>query len=291
MFGYVCPFKPELKFKEFDEYKSYYCTLCKTLHKQNGFLAKFFLNYDFTFLALFLASLNSDEKTVKMGKCMVNPLKKCMYRQTDEETFKNVADISVIFLHYKLKDNIKDENIFKKIISGILLFLTKSSFKKAKEKLSEVNNFTNEQMAKQQQTECMKNIDIHKAAEPSATLLGKVFWYFYKNDEIMSRVLYEFGYNLGKWIYIIDAFDDFEKDVKSKSFNPFILEGYTKKDEALTKYANQLLEECITGYENAYLLIDVKQNNNLIENILFEGNPSTFCRLLKKAGKKHERSV
>ena len=31
--------------------------------------------------------------------------------------------------------------------------------------------------------------------------------------------MYWLGYNLGKWIYIIDAYDDLEKDMKSNSFN------------------------------------------------------------------------
>ena len=36
MFGYVVINKPELKFKEFDIYHSFYCGLCQTLKEKYG---------------------------------------------------------------------------------------------------------------------------------------------------------------------------------------------------------------------------------------------------------------
>ena len=33
MFGYIKPFKPELKVREFDTYQAFYCGLCRQLCK------------------------------------------------------------------------------------------------------------------------------------------------------------------------------------------------------------------------------------------------------------------
>ncbi len=49
MFGYVLINKEELKFKEYDVYKSYYCGLCQTLNNRSGRFAQLTLNYDMTF--------------------------------------------------------------------------------------------------------------------------------------------------------------------------------------------------------------------------------------------------
>ena len=60
MFGYVLINKEELKFKEYDVYKSYYCGLCQTLNNRSGRFAQLTLNYDMTFLQLLLT-----------GQCML----------------------------------------------------------------------------------------------------------------------------------------------------------------------------------------------------------------------------
>ena len=50
MFGYVVVNKPELKFKEYDVYRSYYCGLCHALKKRHGYKGQMTLNNDLTFV-------------------------------------------------------------------------------------------------------------------------------------------------------------------------------------------------------------------------------------------------
>ena len=61
MFGYIIVNKPELKFKEFDLYQSYYCGLCKTLKDQFGRKGQLTLSYDMAFVVLLLTSLYEPE--------------------------------------------------------------------------------------------------------------------------------------------------------------------------------------------------------------------------------------
>ena len=61
MFGYVTVDKPELKVKEFYQYKAYYCGLCRTLNEEYGFRGRMTLTYDMTFLVVLLTSLYESE--------------------------------------------------------------------------------------------------------------------------------------------------------------------------------------------------------------------------------------
>ncbi|MBR7147285.1 MAG: hypothetical protein IKD13_00520, partial [Firmicutes bacterium] len=67
MFGYVLVDKPELKIREFDVYKSWYCGLCQKLKERSGFLGQMTLTYDMTFLILLLHGLYEPEE--RCGEC------------------------------------------------------------------------------------------------------------------------------------------------------------------------------------------------------------------------------
>ena len=70
MFGYVVINKPEIKFKDYDLYRSYYCGLCMDLKDSFGLKGRMTLNYDLAFLAILLDGLyvnkdyNADCKTM-----------------------------------------------------------------------------------------------------------------------------------------------------------------------------------------------------------------------------------
>lgn len=54
-------------------------------------------------------------------------------------------------------------------------------------------------------------------------------------DELSRRVLYRLGYLMGRYVYLCDALDDIESDLKKHRYNPFILaEGLTAGDEEKT---------------------------------------------------------
>ena len=57
MYGYIRILKPELKFREYDDYRACYCGLCEALHRQYGSLARCTISYDMTFLVLLLSGL------------------------------------------------------------------------------------------------------------------------------------------------------------------------------------------------------------------------------------------
>ena len=76
MFGYVVINKPELKFKEFDVYQSYYCGLCKTLKEKYGSRAQISLNFDLNFISILLSGLYEPETKIGESRCVMHPLSK-----------------------------------------------------------------------------------------------------------------------------------------------------------------------------------------------------------------------
>lgn len=61
MFGYVKVCKPELKVREYEEYKAVYCTLCRVIGKEYGQTSRALLNYDATFYILLCDCAESGE--------------------------------------------------------------------------------------------------------------------------------------------------------------------------------------------------------------------------------------
>ena len=60
MFGYIRPKIPELKVREYDQYKGIYCSLCKRMGKEYGIASRFALSYDSTFLVLMMLGLEDE---------------------------------------------------------------------------------------------------------------------------------------------------------------------------------------------------------------------------------------
>ncbi len=73
MFGYIVPNYPELKVKELEEYRSWYCGLCQILLRDYGIAGQVSLSYDMTFLAMLLSGLYDCETTAGKCRCVRHP--------------------------------------------------------------------------------------------------------------------------------------------------------------------------------------------------------------------------
>ena len=104
MFGYVRPYKSELLVREYEQYKSVYCELCRELGKSYGWTARFTLSYDCTFYALLSLAVTEAKVTLHQGRCTVNPMKKCSFIESGGEDYKKAAALSVLLTYHKLRD-------------------------------------------------------------------------------------------------------------------------------------------------------------------------------------------
>lgn len=270
MFGYVNIDKGELKVKDYESYKAVYCSLCKTLGKEYTFLSRFLLSYDMTYFAMLLMSGEDGKLCSKKGRCRFNPAKTCNYLLKDntQEPLSKASALTVITAYYKLRDNIDDSGFFLKLPLYLLLPFMKAIKKKASRKYPAYAKICGEMYASQKNAESQK-LSIDECAEPTAHFLAEILSVEAKDDN-EERIYLELGYHLGKWIYLADAADDFEKDLKKKRFNPLVSNVSAEREEALTR-ADELMSQSLCLLTAAHSLLCFKHFGDVLDNIILLG--------------------
>lgn len=269
MFGYLQVHKSELLVREYEAYKSVYCALCKQMGKDYSFLTRLSLSYDCTFYAMLLMSLYRSCSGFDNGRCRFNPLKKCSYAHCEDKSLSKAAAFSVISVYYKLIDDIHDSKFFKRIITRLIKPFFSHWHKKAAKNYPELEVCVADMMQMQSEAEENPECGIDEAAHPTANMLSRVLELEGK-DDIEKRVLSEFGYHLGRWIYLIDAADDYENDKKRGNFNPF-----TDKDEnAVKDIMNNTLNQCLARAFDAYQLLNITDFKGILDNMMLYGFPA-----------------
>lgn len=273
MFGYIKPYQPELKIGEFEQYRGLYCSLCRRLGKRYGPSAQMTLSYDMTFLLVFYLALSDDCVGFHKGRCPYNPLKKRMCC-CDTPLLDRCADASVLLVYYKTLDTIADDSFFKRLLARLALIPAKRHRRKAKAYEPEMDAAVAAYITEQTAVEKAKSPSSDEAAEPTAKLLS-FLCASVAHDEEEREVLRRFGYCLGRWIYLMDAADDLEKDRKSGNYNPF-LEGHRdeKPEELLAacrERARLSLNVSVAECQAAYDRLTIRRFDGIVRNILEMG--------------------
>lgn len=290
MFGYVKPFKPQMRMCEFETYKAVYCGLCKTLGRSYGFPAKMTLSYDLTFLGLLSLSLNDVPAEIINIRCAAHPLRKTPCLKTEHGLDYTAAAASILVYH-KIRDDISDRRFLGKIPPLFMLGPIKGAYKKASAAYPELAEFVSEQMERQAQLEKDNCKSIDRAAEPFSGILGEIAAGI-TDDEEKKRILRRFGYLLGRYIYITDAFDDVENDFRTDGFNPLILGNRAVNDldmQEIIKKASDSINFTLGALADCYVELDIKRFRPIIDNIVYLGLKNVFYDIIKKKENK-ERS-
>lgn len=275
MTGYIRFYKPDMRFCEYDTYKAVYCSLCRTLGKEYSRVLRLTLSYDYTLLALLGIALSEKRMEFEQKRCVVNPLKKCNYCKGNIEVVSYAAAVSVVLLEFKIRDNIKDSGFLKSIACRICHPFVRRQMKKAYKKYPELKKAVDEYSTNQANAEADKNSGLDKASHPTALALGKIFSALSLN-RLEQDTLYRFGYCLGKWVYLLDAADDFEDDLKRGNFNPF------KSAAEIKETATPLLNSCEAECAEALDTLEIKKYKTILENIVFQGLMFEKKKVLEK---------
>ncbi|MDD6489537.1 MAG: DUF5685 family protein [Clostridia bacterium] len=271
MFGYLQPKKSELKLKEYELYRSVYCGLCRHSGKDYGIISRLTLSYDCTLLAMLSLSVKGEKSCVTKGHCVCNPLKKCLFCSGNGDSFKFAGAVSVIMTYYKLQDTIEDSGFFKRIIARFLKAIFSHSHKKAANDYPFIEQNVKVMMENQRVAE-NSDSGVDKAADSTAVLISNICCML-TDDEKQKKILREFGYYVGRWIYLIDAADDLPKDIKKNSFNPFKKHYISdNSDISLTmSYCNNVLNMTVAQVVAAYNLLEIKDYKEIFDNIVYKG--------------------
>ena len=328
MFGYVVVNKPELKFREFDVYRAYYCGLCHSLSKRHGLSGQLTLSYDMTFLVILLSSLYEPEHSVTSKRCIVHPLKR--QNIISSEFTDYVADMNVILSYFKCLDDWHDDRSVLKLAyskllkkgsigknlnnvhatsdstddgsvaatqpsavddgsvaatqpnsdsnnqnsyftddSGHLHISTDYSYKN---KIEAISSLLDELGTREKMNET--NVDV------VAGLFGRIMQIlFVPFDDIYAKGLGRMGFYLGKFIYIMDAFDDVEDDVKKGRYNVFS-NCYTDPD--FETHVKDMLTMMMAECSDAFEMLPAVDNADILRNILYSGVWNSYERRVSK---------
>ena len=272
MFGYVRINKMDLTFREFDYYKGYYCGLCKYLKENHGEVSRLSFNYDITFLIVILTALYKLDSDIKYERCIANPLKKKM-RIVNEIT-EYAASMNILLSYYKLEDNLYDDNGIK---DKLAYELYKGKLKKAYEKYPQKAEYIKQQLGNLRELEKQESKSIDKVSNTFGNLMGEIF--VYKKDEYEQN-LRNIGFNLGKYIYILDAYEDLEEDNKKGRYNPFI--DYIDKKEELKNKVDRLISMSLGMATKNIEQLNLEFNKSIIDNIIYSGVYLRYKSILEK---------
>ena len=274
MFGYVTTYKPELKIKEFEAYKGVYCTLCKEMGKEYGALSRFLLSYDCSFYVIYKMAISDNKISASKSRCSFNPCKKCMKITCDSDVYKLASAITVILAYFKVVDNIHDSGFFKKI----LLYLVYPYFawlkRKAIKKYPDIFNVIKTGMDGQFEVESKENSSLDMSAHHSADMLGYLLSYGETDEK--AAFARQFGYQLGRVIYFLDAFDDYADDMKKGTYNPF------RNCDNIIDEASRTINLSIGELTKIFKQQKLYDFEPIIQNIIYEGLSNQLDRIVNK---------
>ena len=276
MFGYIRINKAEMKFREFDVYQSYYCGICRDLKRKYGAAGQFSLSYDMTFVAMLLTGLYEPETRTGTCRCMVHPLEKHETRNNIYTEY--VADMNTLFACYKCRDDWKDEKklhqlLYGRVLEGRSRGLQETYGEKLRRIERLMQNFEEAEQQQEPQTGPGAQDSGYSRLDTLAGLFGKVMAEIVtvREDEWADH-LRRFGFFLGKFIYLMDAYEDVETDIRNGTSNP--LKGrYGSPDfeEACRTMLTMMMSECCSAFE----ILPILDNVEILRHVLYSG---VWCR-------------
>ena len=271
MFGYITPNLPALDETQRARYRSVYCGLCHVLRTRHGLTGTATLSNDLTFLALLLNSLYESEESKGTERCIAHPFKRHAY--TFSESFEYAADMNVALAYHKCMDNWLDD---RNIVSRGEALLLNNAYARIRLRYPDKCAAIEEWLQEIHRIESEHHSGIDAPVNSTGRMLGELFCW--KND-FWAPSLRKIGDGLGRFIYMMDAYEDLPKDVKSGSFNP--LKSYRTDENFETMCKDALLmmvADCTQEFEQLPIVQDV----DLLRNVLYSGIWSKYTLLQKK---------
>ena len=216
MFGYIKPFTPELKLREYEAYRAVYCGLCRAMGKGTSALSRLTLSYDFVFLSCARLLICGEEYAFEMRRCFFHPFRRRLSMKNNPQLAFSAKAGAALFYHH-VKDDIADSRGIKRILSRLLLPFAAYLRRRAKSirPLDEAMGAELQKLYEMQTPESRPDA----LAEQFGRVTSLLFTY--KIPEEKQAAAGELGRAVGKYIYLCDALDDFPKDRKTGAFNPF----------------------------------------------------------------------
>ncbi len=260
MLGVMTIRKDELKFREFDRYRGFYCGLCHAIGKRCGGACRMALSFEMTFMAMLLTSLYEPQTSQDMRRCAFHPVHKRLMLGNDAIDY--CADLSALVSYYDLRDGWEDERRADRLAESALL---KKAAIRAGEALPRQKEAVERYVSSLHEIERRNDENLDAAANLTGELLAELF--VFKKD-VYEQDLREMGFYLGKFIYLCDCFEDIEQDIKKKNYNPLIALSSRADFE---QESRQMLEDMMARACRAFECLPLIDDAPIMRNILYSG--------------------
>ncbi|MBQ7064082.1 MAG: hypothetical protein IJM90_04235 [Firmicutes bacterium] len=277
MFGYINVNRQELKVKELARYRSFYCGLCRELARRYGFTGRLTLTYDMTFLIILLGSLYGLPASEEKKACPVHPLRKTS--MTGNEATEYAADMNILLSYEHLVDDWRDE---RQVFSGAAGLFFRRHVKKLHTRYAHKSQVFAESLASLHLMEEQKETSLDLVSGCFGRLMGELF--AWKHDQWEDR-LRGLGDHLGRFIYLMDAYDDFDKDLKKGSYN--VLHQWHDRSECAEMVKMLLVQEMAVCSEILEFL-PLEEDVGILRNIIYGGVWTRWQAIEKKVTIKEE---
>ncbi len=281
MFGYIQIDERELSDQETKLYDAYYCGLCQCLKKDFGIRGQLLVNYDMTFLTVLLSGLYRFHQRSAEFICPVHPGKKKTAVVNDATRY--TAAMSVLLSYHNIQEETATDKSYSKLM---ILRLLEKDYQRVAKDYPRQHNALLKYVRQRSEFESNREQNMDAIAGLTGDMLGEI--YAWRDDDYSDELRY-LGYHIGKFIYLMDAYSDLEKDSKKKEYNPFNnMDMENPKDtETISRLIlNSLISECLRSYER----LSSHSYGSIIRNILYYGVWKKYESLHSKRMKRQERT-
>lgn len=281
MFGYININQKIMTEENKNAYQAYYCGLCRRLKTNCGAKGQMLLNYDMTFLIVLLTGLYELTNEISEITCALHPTKRRTVWMNDVTDY--AADMNLVLAYHNLIDDWKDDKAYpKKAFAKIL----DKDYARIADKYPRQVAAIEEYMRKTEEVEkrCETNLDA--VAGLSGEMLGEVFCW--REDE-WAEELRTLGFYMGKFIYIMDAYEDYDADLQKGAYNPLIpllKERKEDMDTLIRLLLTSMMSECAKSFERLPILLHA----DILRNVLYSGVWSKYEFLQLKKRKAEEKA-
>ena len=276
MFGYVIINQSDLSEEDLLRYRQCYCGLCHSLKERNGNMSRLMLTFDLTFLTLLLQALYEKEEREGNGPCIIHPFKQQSWWQSEITSY--AADMTVLLGYQKLMDDWNDDCNPLKLWASLPF---KQHYRRIMQQYPRQSEVLEDRMAKLSFMEIQGEQDPDKAAGLFGDIMAEIFVY---REDHWSDTLRKMGASLGRFIYMMDAVVDLEKDRKTGNYNP-LKDLPDAKDNHYRDFLEMLLGETVYYFDKLPIVDDVQ----IIKNILCSGVWSEYMRKFYPDSKESEK--
>lgn len=282
MFGYIVIHKPELKVREYESYHAAYCGLCRSLRKRHGLPGQMTLGYDMTFLALLLTGLYEPKTRTCVKGCLAHPGRRHACREN--LFYDYAADMNVLLAYYKCLDDWQDERKAGRLLYALFL---RGRIKELQKLYGKKIAKTRRALEELRELEKKKVYDLDRTAGLFGEIMAELF--VFREDEWESR-LRRMGFFFGKFIYLMDAYEDIEEDLKRGTYNPFA-QWYEKED--FEQRCAAVLKMMMAEASRTFELLPIIKDAGILRNILYAGVWTRYgqVRQRRKETEHDDRSI